>query len=114
MFPKTVSILGEKWKIRVVDFDDDDYLDEETGGYCATHIRKITVRNYLKEDITRERAEAVMKHLLRHELVHAFLGESGLWANSLEVQSWATNEEMVDWLAKNINKIAAVYKRCGI
>ena len=31
MFPKTVSILGEKWKIRVVDFDDDDYLDEETG-----------------------------------------------------------------------------------
>ena len=114
MFPKSVTILGEKWSIKVIDYNDDDFMDEETGGRCYAHTRQITVRNYLHEEISRERATAIMKHILRHEIVHAFLGEAGLWANSLDTGSWAMNEEMVDFFAKNIPKIIAVYQRCGI
>ncbi len=113
-FPKKVKILGEGWKIRVIDYDDDDFMDEEVGGYCDAYTRTITVRNYAQEDMQRDRVEAVMKHILRHELVHAFLGESGLWSNSLDTESWATNEEMVDWCAKNIPKIAEAYRVCGV
>ena len=36
----------------------------------------------------------VGKKVIRHELVHAFLFESGL-----SVNSWADNEEIVDWIA---------------
>ena len=37
--------------------------------------------------------------VLVHELVHAFLYESGLSINSLSPSGWASNEEMTDWMA---------------
>lgn len=39
---------------------------------------------------------------MRHELIHAFLGESGLRSDS----EWAENEEMVDYFAIQFEKIA--------
>ena len=42
-----------------------------------------------------------MRKVLRHEIIHAFLNESGLRENS----EWAYNEEMIDWLAIMIPKI---------
>lgn len=42
---------------------------------------------------------------MRHEIVHAYLYESGLAENSLSVANWATNEEMVDWIARQFPKI---------
>lgn len=40
--------------------------------------------------------------MIRHELVHAFLFESGL-----SVNSWADNEEIVDWIAIQFPKLQA-------
>lgn len=41
----------------------------------------------------------------RHEIIHAFLYESGL-----DVESWARNEEIVDWLALQIPKMVRIFK----
>ena len=48
------------------------------------------------------------KQLMRHEIVHAFLSESGLSANALSPDgAWALNEEMVDWFAIQGPKIVS-------
>ena len=75
----------------VVDFDTID------GWKDATTYSKMVQRN-----IT-----------LRHEILHAFLHESGLWGCSLESTSWAMNEEMVDWVAIQFPKILKVYRQLG-
>ena len=51
----------------------------------------------------------MQKHVLRHELIHAFLFESGLDQNSNLCESWAINEEMVDWMAIQMPKIMNIY-----
>lgn len=56
-----------------------------------------------------------MKQVLRHEIVHAFLNESGLVYNSnFSMQGWATNEEMVDWIAWNGEKLHKAWKEAGL
>ena len=46
---------------------------------------------------------------LRHEIIHAFLFESGLAENS----EWAQNEEMVDWIAKQGPKLIKAWQEAG-
>lgn len=54
---------------------------------------------------------ALKKETLRHEIVHAFLYESGLSGSSSKIEGgWATNEEMVDWIAIQANKLIAAWK----
>ena len=50
------------------------------------------------------------KKILRHEIIHAFLFESGLAENSATSESWATNEEMVDFFAIQFPKILSIYE----
>ena len=48
------------------------------------------------------------RQVIRHEILHAFLYESGLEGNS-----WAINEEMVDWLAIQFPKIEKAFREVG-
>lgn len=57
-----------------------------------------------------ENLQEFEKKVLRHEVIHAFLGESGLRNNSY----WAENEEMVDWLAIQAPKIFKTFQELGI
>ena len=50
------------------------------------------------------------KQILRHEIIHAFLSESGLEASGNSFGgSWAQNEEMVDWIAIQAPKLFAAF-----
>ena len=54
------------------------------------------------------------KSTLRHEIVHAFLHESGLSASAGHCDfAWAKNEEMVDWIALQGEKIYAAWKKAN-
>ena len=90
-----VSILGTVYKIEQRNDKDDEQLKTDLGGYCDVHKRLIVVRRNWENtpDVT------MLKEILRHEIVHAFFYESGLWDSSNENTAWATNEEMVDWIA---------------
>ena len=46
-----------------------------------------------------------MKHVLTHELIHAFIKSSGLGMCSFTIDNWATNYEMMDWFSMMIPKI---------
>ena len=55
-----------------------------------------------------------MKKILRHEIVHAFLHQSGLSENAGVYKSaWPGNEEMVDWFAIQGTKIYKAWKEAG-
>lgn len=55
-----------------------------------------------------------MKKILRHEIVHAFLNQSGLSENAgIYKSAWSINEEMVDWFAIQGTKIYKAWKEAG-
>ena len=61
-------------------------------------------------DFNLEEQSVDQKRVLRHEILHAFLFESGLADSSNSADAWAVNEEMVDWFARQSPKIYKVYK----
>jgi hypothetical protein len=52
-----------------------------------------------------------IKATLRHEIIHAFLHESGLSGSSVTDVPWAVNEEMVDWFAIQFPKMIKVFEQ---
>lgn len=48
--------------------------------------------------------------IVRHEIVHALLFESGLDVNAV----WARNEEIIDWIAIQFPKLHNIFKDLGI
>ena len=112
-----VSILGTKYQVkRKVNPEKDAELDDRCG-YCDFIGKRIVVADAAKlESWKNETPAAIMtfeQSTLRHEIIHAFLFESGLWGSSGEVSSWATNEEMVDWLALQFPKILKAFLQTG-
>lgn len=108
---KTVDILGSKWTIKYVD---DDPAFEQAEGFTNDAAREITIENVkisddpLLYDIQSQYIN--QKRVLRHELIHAYLYESGLGDSSNSCDAWAVNEEMVDWFARNIPKMIVTFK----
>lgn len=89
-----VNILGTVYRIEQRESKNDEQL-EGLSGYCNVHKRLIVIRT----DYESEPEIAMLKEVLRHEIVHAFFYESGLWDSSNDTAAWATNEEMTDWIA---------------
>lgn len=48
--------------------------------------------------------EAVRKKVIRHEIIHAMLFESGL-----DAECWAAEEEIVDWIALQYPKLKKIF-----
>lgn len=99
----TVNILGTEYQIK---FQNDEEVCAtmgvqlgDCGGYCSAPAKEIVIANLDKCDSTQEEKEEAKRTNLRHEIVHAFLYESGLGWNSNASDCWAKNEEMVDWIA---------------
>lgn len=114
---KFVNILGSTWKIS---WKDEDPAFEECIGYSCHATREIVIKKRHKDDkdvlgVDDEASNrALERETLRHEIIHAFLSESGLEDNSNECDNWATNEEMVDWFAIQSPKIFKLYKELDI
>lgn len=53
------------------------------------------------------------KDIMRHEIIHAFLDESGLQMSSFASGAWAENEEMADWFALQLPKMVKVFREVG-
>lgn len=103
---QSVNILGTEYKIMLVPSLND--RGGETDFYTKTI--KISELEGISESELTENKQEFQKHILRHELIHAFLFESGLDANSNGIEAWASNEEMVDWIAIQLPKIMAAYE----
>lgn len=113
---RSVDVLGTKYKIRLRTLEEDEELGE-CDGYCRENRRLIVVRDYTREECTMcssaKEVNSIVKHSLRHEIVHAFLFESGLGWDSESTDHWAVHEEMVDWIARMEPKIHKAYRKTG-
>lgn len=108
-----VHILGTPYKILIVEESDYRY-SKEADGWCDTSVKELLVFNFKQSvESVRDLAEYQRK-VIRHEIIHAFLYESGLWQNSLNCGAWARNEEMVDWLAIQAPKIFKAFREAGV
>lgn len=107
-----VNILGTQYKILII--DKNDYRSEEnTDGWCDSSSKEILLYNYIQSIDSVKDLEAYQRKVLRHEIIHAFLYESGLWQNAYGSKCWAKNEEMVDWMAIQEPKIHKAFKEAG-
>lgn len=103
---KIINVLGTDYAVNLVDPDHDPKLKINKDGYTDTSIKVCVIDTMqeehpdIKVNITEYR-----KSVIRHELIHAFLFESGL-----DSCSWATNEEMVDWLAIQFPKMLKAFE----
>lgn len=108
---RKANILGTDYKILNRTQLEDKKL-EDMDGYCDTSIKAIVIRKLTDEQSLEidnlEDMDSYFNQVLRHEIVHAFLFESGLHNQSAD--SWAVNEEIIDWMAIQMPKIMVAYE----
>lgn len=108
-----VIVLGTRYSIDIKSKDQDDELTNKFA-YIYYSAKQIVLQNLVEawpKDPVKFSA-LKMRESLRHEIIHAFLYESGLHDSTIRVagDGWATNEEMVDWLAIQSPKIFKAMK----
>ena len=105
-----IHILGTIWRIRERSESEDERL-KDCDGYCDWTTREIVVEREELGDL--KNMDRYIRKVKRHEIVHAFLFESGLCHCSCSVEAWAMNEEMVDWLATQGPAICRAWQEAG-
>lgn len=103
----TVNVLGTDYTIKKSNTVEDVNL-LEMDGYCDTSTKTIVISDFLEtKDLPQAlgNVEDYSKKVCRHELVHAFLTESGL-----QDCSWAAKEEIVDWIACQFPKMLKAFE----
>lgn len=104
-----INILGADYTVTLATEQAEPRL-EGCDGFCDETTREIIAENY-KRGLpgSKGKLELQEQKNLRHEILHAFLFESGLAENS----DWAQNEEMVDWVAKQGPKFVKAWQEAG-
>lgn len=115
-----IDILGTEYRIEIHKVSEDSYMEKKgLAGYCEEENKLIVVADMSEEKyfvgMDEKAQETYRKKTLRHEIMHAFLNESGLSDSSNRFDgAWAKNEEMVDWLAIQAPKIFSTFKKMNI
>lgn len=118
-FPKCIEIMGVPWKIIVKPLKDDhEFKRSNCDGYCCIPVKTIVILDYTTDPTydneTQEFVTESMKHVLRHEIVHAVFAECGLTDNAARFSGpWVKNEEMIDWIAAKGQVIYKLWEKAG-
>lgn len=103
-----IDILGTEYTLTVCNEDEEPRLCGFDGITDET-TKELLVESYDKhmDEPTRKRnLQVQINKVKRHEIIHAFLFESGLAENS----TWAQEEEMVDFFAIQFPKLLEAFK----
>ena len=103
-----VDVLGTEYTIKQTNKYEDINL-ENCDGYCDHSTKTIVIDTFKDSPDSLKDLESYKKQVIRHELIHAFLFESGLDCNS-----WGKNEEIVDWIACQFPKLMKAFKMTDI
>ena len=106
MNDQKINILGSEWTIKEQSETENELL-KNCDGYCDWTTKEIVIEREINGTLSD--MQQYIKKVTRHEIIHAFLCESGLQECSGESEAWATNEEMVDWFARQGSKIYAAW-----
>ena len=115
---RRIKILGSTYKVYAnVPYSEDPSM-EGRFGYTSFPNRKIVIADVRTipgwEDADQEALDDTFAHTMRHEVIHAYLLESGLNSSSNPTDCLARNEEMVDWFALQIPKMINTFRELGV
>lgn len=103
-----VNVLGADYDIIELSANQIEGKAGETDFYTK-EIKLSDLSDTCAESMTINMS-AFKKDVLKHEIIHAFLFESGLDMQSGETESWAQNETMVDWIALQFPKMLKAFQ----
>lgn len=106
---KRINVLGTLYRVDMVPESEDPKL-EDMDGYMDPSIKRIVVADVKQRPADKESVhnmEWFQKNIVRHELIHAFITESGL-----EDAFWH-NEDMVRWLAYMFPRLLEAFNEAG-
>lgn len=108
---KKVSILGTDYEIEMLTEEEwcahpgiDEDFKETCDGMTDLFKKKIYVI---------DQGDAHTSKVMRHEIIHAFQQESGIFYAFESAGAWNIEAE-TDWLANQFHKIATVFKELNI
>lgn len=99
----TVNILGTEYKVIR-----EPFADKDIDGYCDYTSREIRIRNDNVNEVGD--FDELMRKQLRHEIIRAFLAESGLQANYEHYRQFGHDETLVDWFAIQFPKMIKAFE----
>lgn len=105
-----VNILGTEYTITECSEKENSLL-ENMDGYCDKTTKEIVIKAK-PDDCNLGDFEVYRKKVMRHEIIHAFLFESGLHEN-FEHTQYGHNETMIDWVAVQYLKMLEAFKQVG-
>lgn len=106
-----LNILGAEWDYEYISTDEDEVPLLEVGGYCDFTVRRIVVYKPPADANVRD-PEKVVKESARHEIIHAYLFESGLGEEIHAVRGH--DEQFIDWFAKQYPKLRKTFEEAGV
>jgi hypothetical protein len=117
-FKSKVNILGQIYTIEIKKSGEEIGFKRHPNAYGFTDcvMKRIVLCDMTErwKDASDECIITFMKQVLRHEIVHTFLGESGLWESAHHYMfAWSKNEEMVDWIAIQGPKLIKAWEEAG-
>lgn len=105
---KNVFVLGTEYEI-MTDVPEEG-MPENADGACDVTTKTICIAKMTIDRNSVKDMESYKKKVIRHEILHAFLYESGIAECSMDCDSWGSNEEMVDWFAIQAPKLLAAFE----
>jgi hypothetical protein len=104
-----INVLGTQYSIIFKRPQDDKFLVEESDGYCDKTTKELVI---VSERETNELGDfsVYQKQCLRHEIIHAFMFESGLANNWEHPNQFGPDETTVDWFAIQGEKIYKAWR----
>lgn len=106
-----VNILGTEYTIEERTAEEDTAL-RDMDGYCDKTTKMIVVSKPTADSDLGD-YKWYRNKVMRHEIVHAFLFESGLHENFEHAKQFGHEETMVDWIAVQFPKMLKAFEKAG-
>ena len=108
-----VDVLGTKYSLYLDVPEDADPILKDCSGYCDKTIKRIVVIDKSIDDDLDDWM-VYRKTIMRHELIHAFLFESGIGGNcKWDVPGEEHPEHMVEWISMQFPKLMKAFQTVG-
>lgn len=104
---KKINVLGTEYTVEIIPKSEDKFL-ERCDGYCDKTSKKIVVKAK-DEGNELDFFETYQKKVIRHEIIHAFLFESGLEEN-FKHEEWGHDETQIDWFAVQFPRLMKAFE----
>lgn len=103
-----ISILGTAYTV-LFDVPEEE-MPEGADGCMDQSIKTIKIGIFEPSRDSLKNLNEYKNKVLRHEVIHAFLYESGMWNNSGSSEAWGQDETITDWIAIQFPKILEVFR----